>query len=60
VPKGKGHAEQFRHLGEIRRGKSIPTAPDPLDTMAVTLAAVESLTTGRTVAPRDVLDREVE
>ena len=46
APKGKGHAEQFRHLGEIARGESVPTAPDPLDTMAVTLAAVESLTRG--------------
>ena len=59
--KGKGHLEQFQHLGEIARGQSVPTAPDPLDTMAVTLAALVSLTTGRTVAPRDILNNtEVE
>jgi predicted dehydrogenase/threonine dehydrogenase-like Zn-dependent dehydrogenase len=50
--RGKGHTEQFQHLGQIARGHRAPTAPDPLDTMAVTLAALESATTGRTISPR--------
>src|SRR5207302_11227838 len=47
---GKGHAQQFEHLAAITRGQSSPLAPDPLDTMGVTLAALESATTGAVVA----------
>jgi predicted dehydrogenase/threonine dehydrogenase-like Zn-dependent dehydrogenase len=57
--RGKGHREQFAHLREIARGQAAPTAPDPLDTMAATLAAVESLRTGSTVSP-DNSHTEVE
>jgi predicted dehydrogenase/threonine dehydrogenase-like Zn-dependent dehydrogenase len=53
--RGKGHTEQFRHLGELARGHRAPTAPDPLDTMAVTLAALESVTTGRTISLQALL-----
>src|SRR2546426_11945672 len=48
--RGKGHSEQFQHLGAVARGEGAPTTPDPLDTMAVTLAALESATTGYAIS----------
>jgi predicted dehydrogenase len=57
---GKGHDEQFRHVGEIARGRSALADPDPLDTMAVTLAALESVTTGRAVSVKEFLEREAD
>jgi predicted dehydrogenase len=51
---GKGHREQFAHLREIARGQATPTTPVPLDTMAATLAALESTRTGSAVSPTEV------
>jgi predicted dehydrogenase len=54
--RGKGHAEQFRYLAGIARGSAAALAPDPLDTMAATLAALRSAETGRALSPREVSD----
>jgi predicted dehydrogenase len=51
--RSKGHVEQFRHLREVLSGAAAPFAPDPLDTMATTFAALESAQTGCAVAPAD-------
>jgi predicted dehydrogenase len=55
VRAGKGHAEQFLHLATVARHEKTPLPPNPLDTMAATLAAVESAATGRTVSPDEIL-----
>ena len=48
----KGHAEQFAHLrSALEAGGDVSDAPDPLDTMQVTLAALTSAHTGSAVAP---------
>jgi predicted dehydrogenase/threonine dehydrogenase-like Zn-dependent dehydrogenase len=57
---GKGHKEQFAHLREVARGRATPVGPDPLHTMGATLAALESVTTGRVVSPQNVHNREVD
>ena len=38
----KGHARQMAELRRILAGDAVPSAPDPLDTMGVTLAALRS------------------
>jgi predicted dehydrogenase len=58
--RGKGHPEQFQHLGEVARGEGTPTTPDPLDTMAVTLAALESATTGLAISRAEMLNPSKE
>jgi predicted dehydrogenase len=52
LPSGrnKGHNAQFVHFREMLEGRTAPAAPDPLDTMAVTLAALRSAETGMSVA----------
>ncbi len=42
----KGHDAQFAALGEVA---TVADGPDPLDTMAVTLAALQSAQTGEAV-----------
>jgi predicted dehydrogenase/threonine dehydrogenase-like Zn-dependent dehydrogenase len=54
--RGKGHSEQFQHLGAVARGEGAPTTPDPLDTMAVTLATLESAATGHAISRTEMLD----
>jgi predicted dehydrogenase/threonine dehydrogenase-like Zn-dependent dehydrogenase len=56
----KGHGGQFQAMrrqlaGE--RGERDPRALDPLDTMAVTLTALESARLGVSLSPEDFLDR---
>jgi len=46
----KGHGAQFVHLREVVTGSAEPVEPDPLDSMAVTLAALRSAETGSVVA----------
>jgi predicted dehydrogenase/threonine dehydrogenase-like Zn-dependent dehydrogenase len=48
----KGHAAQFAHLREVVTGRAAPELPDPLDSMAVTLAALRSAESGGAVAIR--------
>jgi len=48
----KGHAAQFVHLREVVTGRGEPLAPDPLDSMAVTLAALRSAESGQAVPVR--------
>ncbi len=45
----KGHAAQFRHLHDVVVRGAAPMGPDPLDSMAVTLAALRSAETGAVV-----------
>lgn len=47
----RGHRAQFEHLRAVLSGEAQPTGPDPLDTMAATLAARESAERGAAVAP---------
>ncbi len=47
----KGHAAQVRHFADVIDGARAPSAPDPLNSMAVTLAALRSAQTGRVVTP---------
>ena len=46
----KGHDGQFVHLREVLERRAVPVEPDPLDSMAVTLAALRSAETGLSVA----------
>ena len=46
----KGHSAQATHLREVLAGSASPEAPGPLDSMAVTLAALRSAELGATVA----------
>jgi predicted dehydrogenase len=46
----KGHEAQFRELRRLVEGGE-PEGPDPLATMAVTLAALRSAETGEAVRP---------
>jgi predicted dehydrogenase len=48
----KGHNAQFAHLRDVVAGATAPADPDPLETMAVTLAALRSAETGTTIAVR--------
>ena len=48
----KGHRAQFAHLRDVVTGNAVPTPPDPLDTMAVTLAALRSAELGSAVSLR--------
>jgi len=48
----KGHDAQFAHLREVVTGRMAPEQPDPLDSMAVTLAALRSAESGGAVAVR--------
>ena len=48
----KGHDAQFAHLREVVTGAALPEGPDPLDSMAVTLAALRSAETGQAVPVR--------
>jgi polar amino acid transport system substrate-binding protein len=48
----KGHKAQFAHLFEVVTGRTAQEQPDPLDSMAVTLAALRSAETGTAVAIR--------
>jgi predicted dehydrogenase len=52
----KGHEAQFRHFAELVRGVASAETPTTLETMAVTLAALRSATTGvpSTPARREV------
>ena len=47
----KGHDAQFRHLRELVAGEAQAEGPDPLDTMAVTFAALRSAESGKAAAP---------
>jgi predicted dehydrogenase len=46
----KGHNAQFAHLRAVMTGEALPEPPDPLASMAVTLAALRSAEAGGTVA----------
>jgi hypothetical protein len=48
----KGHIAQFAHLREVVKGRAAPEPPDPLDSMAVTMAALRSAESGGAVALR--------
>ena len=48
----KGHDAQFAHLREVVTGAALPEGPDPLDSMAVTLAALRSAEAGQAVPVR--------
>jgi predicted dehydrogenase len=52
---GKGHREQFKRLPDVLSGRAQPSSPDPLDTMATTIAALRSAQTGTLVAPAGLL-----
>jgi hypothetical protein len=45
----KGHRAQFAHLHDVLVNGAEPVAPDPLDTMGVTLSALRSAETGSVV-----------
>jgi predicted dehydrogenase len=51
----KGHSAQFRHLFELLNGSAEATQPDPLDSMAVTLAAVSAAEGGQRTATAEFL-----
>jgi predicted dehydrogenase/threonine dehydrogenase-like Zn-dependent dehydrogenase len=55
APAGKGHAQEFEALKEELSGAREVEGPDPLATMSVTLAAVESASTGSSVVPRSIV-----
>lgn len=52
----KGHRRQFDAMADRLAGRDAGDMLDPLDTMAVTLAALESLRLGAALSPRDFLD----
>jgi predicted dehydrogenase/threonine dehydrogenase-like Zn-dependent dehydrogenase len=48
----KGHVEQLRRFRRQLHGEWTPEAPDPLDSMEATLAALRSAETGVSTSPR--------
>jgi predicted dehydrogenase len=52
--RNKGHTEQLQSLREVLSGRRAPAAPDPLDTMAVTFAALTAMETGKAVSPHEL------
>lgn len=48
----KGHVEQLRKFRRQLHGEFTPMAPDPLDAMEVTLAALRAAETGTACSPR--------
>jgi len=49
APRDKGHRAQFEHLHEVAVRGGAAVGPDPLDSMAVTLAALRSAETGAAI-----------
>lgn len=54
----KGHARQVAHMADVLAGRSEHLAPDPLDTMAATLAVLRSAETGSAVRVDAVVQGE--
>lgn len=54
----KGHQQQFKRLRALVDGDETEDGPDPLDTMSVTLAALDSASSGEHLSMREFLPRQ--